>query len=390
VTQNLNAEGWPVQMSSDEMPVEITEAMNRAELLKRLGAGVAVASFVAPTFASAAFARSTGSTKPPPGSPASSAAPAPSSSGSTSRDALDHFNLTVPKGAVAVGTPFSIRIVAIDGSGDKLTTFSGTPTLSDETGTLSYDPDSINWVNGVATVTAQVGESVRHDAITVSYAGASSTVGSFAVVGSVSGAGLRVPRTVNADEPFTVRARAVDGAGNTVTNFNGPAVLTDTTGTLVVQDTNWTDGIGLFTVTVSEPHTGDQVTVTLGDPGVSVVSRKIIVFGALSAFSIAVPRSVSTYSSFLVRITALDDAGNKLVAYNGPVTLTDQSGDLDYDPGSIVWTNSHASVTAEIDERGDGTTTDQITVSDPGGVSSTSARFRVVGSNSSSSASRHI
>ena len=241
-------------MSADDQPVEVRDTINRTELLKRIGSGVVVVGAAAPVFASSAFGKQMRSFPSQPNSGGSS--------GSRSSSSANAFRIRLPHGPRAVGDTFTVHITALDGSGKIVTDYDGSVSLSDETGTLSYDSGSIAWTRGSASVDVEIDDPIRRNRITVDDGSASTDSGPFPVVGPATQFVIKTPPAVNTDEPFLIKVKAIDSVGNTVGGFENTSLgLSDDTSTLNVTDTVWAKGVASITATVGAPSTADQIHI---------------------------------------------------------------------------------------------------------------------------------
>ncbi len=73
--------------------------------------------------------------------------------------------------------------------------------------------------------------------------------------------------TQTAGEPFTITITTYDGEDNVVTDYNGTAHLSDTTGTVEPETIEFTEGIGTEDVTITESHT--EVTISAEDEDIT-------------------------------------------------------------------------------------------------------------------------
>jgi hypothetical protein len=132
-----------------------------------------------------------------------------------------------------------------------------------------------------------------------------------------------------AGTPFSITVTAKDALGSTVTNYNGPNTLSDSTGTITPTSTGaFTAGIATVSVRITKSAT--DVTITTNGGGRSDTSNNFIVDpGALDHFTFASITSPQTAGTpFSITITAVDLYGNIVTTYSGPNTLTTLTGPI--------------------------------------------------------------
>jgi len=146
---------------------------------------------------------------------------------------------------------------------------------------------------------------------------------------------------------FLVEVTAQDEFGNTVTDYEGPAVLTDTTGTISpTAATGFVGGVWSGDVSISE--TGKGVTIIVTDGDIEETSNAFDVApGALVSFGVGDVASPQVAGvGFTVVITAYDGEGNVKTDYVGPAVLTDTTTTIDPTETGLfslgVWSNTVA------------------------------------------------
>jgi hypothetical protein len=138
---------------------------------------------------------------------------------------------------------------------------------------------------------------------------------------------VRVDGPVSAGSPFTVTAKAVDSAGNLLSDLNGAATWSDLSGQLSPSTpANFVNGVSTTTATVSVAFKDDRVTVNTG--GVSGQSGPFAVQGGLSRIAVSVATPVFAGTPFVVKARAYDSVGNLLTYFNRTAKWSDLSGQL--------------------------------------------------------------
>jgi large repetitive protein len=163
---------------------------------------------------------------------------------------------------VTAGQQFTVKIVAEDALGDVITNYSGTPSWSDLTGTLSGSPGAFSGGASVNSVT--IANPHHRDQITVTDGGVSSQSGPFDVLGPLTTFSIKVYGPVTAGNPFSVIVYALDSLGDKLTSYHGTPSWSDLSGGLSGSPGTFDSGISRNTVTLPSPYSGDRITVTDG------------------------------------------------------------------------------------------------------------------------------
>ena len=233
--------------------------------------------------------------------------------------ALDHFIFS-NIGTQTSGTAFSITITAKDASGNTVTSYTGTNTLSTSSGTIS--PTSTGtFSSGIWT--GSVTLPAASSAITISTSGSSKsatsnsfTVNSLSLDHYVFNT-ISTPQT--AGSPFIITIAAKASNGNTITSYTGKPTLSISTGTINPTVTGAFSN-GIWTGTVTTTGAGSDVTIMATDgshPGASnsfnvnsgIANRLVVSSGASQVAGVA----------FSVTVTAKDAYGNIASSYTGRV-----------------------------------------------------------------------
>jgi hypothetical protein len=245
--------------------------------------------------------------------------------------ALNHFNFATI-GTQVLGQAFTITITAVDASGNTVTSYTGTNTLSSSlgiitpTGTAAFASGS--WTGQVTLDTAGTGVT-----ISTSGGGVSGTSGSFIVSATAPVLTSFAFNTVGSqavNTAFSITVTAKDQFGATYTGYTGTPTLTYSAGTISPTT------IGAF---VAGTKTG-SVTVTVAGTGVTITATDGSTTGTSNQFTVGsgTPAlehfSFSTISSpqlpnvdIAVTITAIDQFGATYTGYNGANTLSASAGE---------------------------------------------------------------
>ncbi|MCP4537263.1 MAG: hypothetical protein GY832_08955 [Chloroflexi bacterium] len=245
-------------------------------------------------------------------------------------ESLDHFVLAEVGTPQTAGQPFTIIITAQDRHDNTVTTYTGPAMLTDTTGTIS-PTIMAGFTNGVWIGDVTITQ-VQTEVMLTTYDGSSTGESdSFDVhpgaLDHFTFAQVNSPQT--AGQSFQVTITAQDAYSNTVTDYAGSAVLTDTTGTISPTITgSFTSGIWAGDLTITQAQS--DVTVTTQDGSATGDSDEFDVgAGTLHHFAFAAINSLQTAGQlFQVTVTAQDAYSNTVTDYAGSATLTDTTGTI--------------------------------------------------------------
>ncbi len=278
------------------------------------------------------------------------------------------------------GTAFSITITAYDAYGNVATNYANQATLIDSSGSISPTGTSA-FINGVCTVPVTITKTYTNDIITVSDpSGVTAKSGQFTVSpGALASFTISPISNPQKDTTsFSITVTAYDSSGNVKTDFAGPAVLSDLSGSLSPLNTG-TFGAGVWTgsVKISATYTNDILTVKDSVSGITANSNTFnVVVGTVDHFvftTIGSPQTAGT--AFTVTITAEDSSGTIVTTYAGSASFTDLSGSISL-KSTGVFTNGVLQASVAISKA---YTSDTVTASDAStGATGTSNTFNVV------------
>ena len=258
--------------------------------------------------------------------------------------AATHFQLTAPA-SVRVGVPFSITVVALDANNDVATGYRGTVHFSSSDNLAMLPPNYMFTAadNGTHVFQNQ-SKLFTLGRQTITAADVASGINGSTVVNVVPGPAdhymLGGPMTVTACTSFTLTAAADDVGGNTATDYNGTASVTENptdTGSMWKGGTSpWSVGFGsgtasLDNITAPCPDNDslpEMVTYTIHQtssppPAVSDATYSItFVAGAFAQFIVHGPLFVVAGQAFSFIVTAADAHGYRVRDYSGVVHFT--------------------------------------------------------------------
>jgi len=227
------------------------------------------------------------------------------------------------------GTAFSITITAKDSSGNTVTSYTGTNTLTVSSGTIS--PTSTTaFASGIWTGQVTLSQAGTGISISTSGGGKSGTSNSFTV--NVAALDHFIFNTVSSPQTvgkaFSITITAKDSSGNTVTSYTGTNTLTVSSGTISPTSTS-AFAAGVWTGSVSLSASGSGITVGTSGSSKSGTSNSFTVnSGALDHFVFSTIGTQTAATAFIITITAKDSSGNTVTSYTGTNTLTVSSGTI--------------------------------------------------------------
>lgn len=248
---------------------------------------------------------------------------------------LDHFAVTATDNGLiadqAAGSAFNIKIVAQDANDNTVTSFTGTVTLTDPTGTLSPVTSSAFAAGVLTSQAVSITKAQANVAITAANGGKSGISNVFDVAaGALSKfaiASVGSPKT--AGVPFNITITALDANDNTVSSFAGKAALSITGGGSSPDSTNsFSNGAVAQSMTVTTAQSDAIITAANGSfSGQSNAFN--VVPGALAQFAISTIASPQAAGlPFEITITAQDANENIVTGFNGTVSITPSAGSV--------------------------------------------------------------
>jgi len=242
---------------------------------------------------------------------------------------VDHFIVSAV-GDQNAGAPFLVTVTAQDANSNTASSFTGTVTLSDLTGSLS-PVTSGSFTGGVWTGnltvtqtrtgnTLSVNDGAGHTGASNAFNVVTSTVDYFDIssIGANQAAGVGFPVTI----------RAMDANANVVTTENSTVNLSDESGSISPSQITFTAGTWTGTVTVETSGTGNVLTVNgLGESSAS--NSFNVSHAGLDHFEIASVASPQTAGTgFNIDLLALDAYGNTVESFNSRVPISISAGGI--------------------------------------------------------------
>jgi hypothetical protein len=254
--------------------------------------------------------------------------------------AMAGYQLSVPA-AVAAGSPFSVTVTAVDPSGNRATSYTGTVhfTSSDGAGALPADYTFTSSEAGVHTFTSGVTfTTLGSQTLTATDAANSAFTASATTTVNPEVQGLHfVVRpsvsSTTAGSPFSVTVTALDGDGNVATGYTGTVtVASSDSGSRLALPAPYT-----FTPADAGVHTFSNgvILVTAGTQTLTAYDRGITDGSSAGNASVQVspsfastmtmtgfPSPVTAGTPGSLTVTVLDGYGNVATGYTGTVHFT--------------------------------------------------------------------
>lgn len=228
--------------------------------------------------------------------------------------------------AVYAGVPFALKATAVDSAGNTIMSYNASATWSDLSGQLSPAAPSA-FSKGVSTTQATVSVPYKGDRITVTSGGISGQLGPFPVYGPLAKISVSFPTPVTHGVPFTVKALALDSAGNTIP-YNSSATWSSVSGGLLPATPNaFSKGVSSTAATFSTASPNNRITINSG--GISGPERPLqrllaramprrLPVRVLSAIAAAFVSALLVQSAGSSELTVVPPTQIWLRAYDGP------------------------------------------------------------------------
>ncbi len=242
-------------------------------------------------------------------------------------DILIGFTFSAINSQIA-GIPFNVVITAVDGSGNTVSNFTGRVVLTTTAGAIT-PVISAAFISGIVTQQVTVTAAGPSQTIAATGDGKAGTSGNFDVLpGVFNGFSFAAIGPQTAGTPFNVVITAVDGTGNTVSNFTGTVALTTTAGTITPgTSAAFVSGVVIQQVTVTVAGPSRTITATgSGKTGTSGTFN--VLAGAIHGFNFMAISPQTAGIPFNVVITAIDGTGNIVSNFTSTVALTTTAGTI--------------------------------------------------------------
>jgi len=289
------------------------------------------------------------------------------------------FDLHLP-GDVRVNSPLTVRVVAENGLGRPVSTYTGTLTVSSSAANavLPTNNGAIAFNNGVATFQVTFPTAAAGTTLTVTDNSkppltAKATIDVVDPTVATQFA-VRVPQNVAANTSFNVTVTALNGFGAPVTTYTGPLTLSSSDAKAILPapgTVSFKNGRATFSVTLVSPSTSAKpTTLTVADnsspsPNASLTKTVSIVAvdpTVVTGFRVFLPPIVQSGMATTVQVTAVNGLGAPATGYVGPIAVvsSDNSAVVSPTPSTIIFANGKASFSVTFKTAG----SQSLTVSD--------------------------
>jgi hypothetical protein len=234
------------------------------------------------------------------------------------------------------GTASSVTITAEDASGNAVTSYTGSESLSfsgpssSPNGTAPAYPSSVSFSNGVGTASVTLYHA-QTTTLTATQNTITGTSGSIAVAaGPNHQIAASAGSTQTAGTAFTVTLTTQDAWGNTTGNlsgskslsFAGPSNSPNGSAPVYAATASFSAGVATASVTLKDAQT-TTLSVTDTTDGLAGVASSSITVAPTSAASFGLSTPAPTAgTAFSETLTALDTYGNTATSYTGSKTVT--------------------------------------------------------------------
>jgi hypothetical protein len=244
---------------------------------------------------------------------------------SVSAGVTTHFSVTAP-GTATAGAAINATVTALDASGNTVTGYAGTVKIgsSDAAATLPATAALTNGIGSFAVTLKTAGNQIAMatDTVTASINGMSNSI--IVGAGAVTHFAVSAPSNATAGTSISATVTALDGNGNTTTNYAGTVKITssDAAATLPT-NAALSNGVGSFTVTLKTSGVQALTATDATTASITGVSNSINVSaGAITHLTISSPLNASPGVAFNATVTALDALNNTATGYTGSVKFT--------------------------------------------------------------------
>jgi predicted GH43/DUF377 family glycosyl hydrolase len=243
---------------------------------------------------------------------------------------LDHFTVTAISNPQTAGTTFNITITAVDQYGNTVTSYNGSNTLSDLSGTISPTTTS-SFSTGVWTGSVTITKAFSGDTISTLGSGKSGTTNSFNVIpGAFDHFTMTsYPSSTVTGQTFNITVTAWDTFGNVETGYAGQVYFTSSDTQAVLPYTigskyTFTPGDnGIHTFTGFELNTVPMQTINVTDGVKSATTGSITVMLPITAPSYS---GISVSTTLAGQSCTFYSAWNDNYGLSGYIFSTNNTG----------------------------------------------------------------
>jgi photosystem II stability/assembly factor-like uncharacterized protein len=223
------------------------------------------------------------------------------------------------------GVAFNVTVTALDQYGNTVTNFNGQVGITSSDSKAVLPPPSA-LTHGVGTFALTLDTAGLADTITATELSVPTVTGSTTVAvnaaAPVKVVFSSIPTTVTADQTFNVTITTFDQFGNVANDTNGFTFTTSSAQSVLPGLVHLTNGTGTFPIQL---ETAGNQTLTVTDPPgppLTVTAPIVVTPGPASTFSVVAPSTEIAGTPIIFSVTALDDHGNVVTNFTGPVQFS--------------------------------------------------------------------
>jgi photosystem II stability/assembly factor-like uncharacterized protein len=223
------------------------------------------------------------------------------------------------------GVAFNVTVTALDQYGNTVINFNGQIGITSSDSKAVLPPPSA-LTHGVGTFALTLDTAGLADTITATELSVPTVTGSTTVAvnaaAPVKVVFSSIPTTVTADQTFNVTITTFDQFGNVANDTNGFTFTTSSAQSVLPGLVHLTNGTGTFPIQL---ETAGNQTLTVTDPPgppLTVTAPIVVTPGPASTFSVVAPSTEIAGTPIIFSVTALDDHGNVVTNFTGPVQFS--------------------------------------------------------------------
>ena len=244
--------------------------------------------------------------------------------------ALDHFSVSDINSPVTAGQNFSLTIVAEDQFNNRVTSFTNSVSITENTGTVS-PAVSGDFISGSWSGNVSVTKSIVDNVFSVSGSGKNGISNKFNVIpSSLFRFVLNNIVSQAAGEPFVITVTAQDVHNNTATQYTGKVNISDLSNTISPGESdNFNNGVWAGIVIISQNFDDNEITVINQGGSESGSSNAFnVISNDVDHFAVSAIGNQQAGQGFSVTIRAEDSENNLVSNFSGTTTLSDYTGSL--------------------------------------------------------------
>jgi len=242
---------------------------------------------------------------------------------------VDQFVISAITSPKTAGVPFEIVITAVDADNNVVTSFTGTASLTDQSGAIS-PTTTTNFSGGTWRGNVTLTKYWNNNNITVTSSGKAGVSNNFTVLYNsldhYEFDTITSPQT--AGTSFTIKITAKDFYNNIVYNHATPVALSDNSNTIFpTVSGNFSSGAWSGGVTLTKRQNDVQITAT-GSGKTNQSNKFNVNSAALHHFALDTVTTQAAGEPFQLTVTAMDNYSNTVTSFAGTVDISDLTGTI--------------------------------------------------------------